>query len=147
MQTHRHSNIRDQARHQSRHKCYARHAKHKQMLPSATLTTQSKGGCEQVLCLPRKVPRCPGRLTATKRYQTQVDAPKCQRCCTKLCDKVVCKGGCVTKCMGKMVCVCVCGYVCVCGCDNIVCVTDCVCDRVVYDKVVGDKAVRERCCV
>ena len=59
------------------------------MSPSAMPATQNEGGCEQELCLPRKVPRRHGRLTATKRAraspvpqvprlprQTQVDVAK-----------------------------------------------------------------------
>ena len=76
------------------HECHACHAKTRWMRPSATPATQMERRCHQVPRLPRKVPRCPGRLTAPRRAtrpspvpevprlprQTQVDVSKCHAC-------------------------------------------------------------------
>ena len=62
----------DQARHQTQPSAR-----------SATPATPNEGGCRQVPCLPRKVPRRHGRLTATKRSTMLAQCQKRHACHAK----------------------------------------------------------------
>ena len=56
-------------------RCHGCHAKRRWMSPSATPATWNEGGCHQVPCLPRKVPRRHQRpIRAQARHQSQPSA-------------------------------------------------------------------------
>ena len=139
-------------------KCHACHAKRRYISPSATPTTWNEGGCHQVPCLLRKVPRRHQRLPRQTCVKDGVWKMVCvkdgvrERWCVW---KMVCvkDGVCERWCVWKMVCVkdgvcerwCVWKMVCVKDgvwqscmwqrwCVTKWCVTKWVCDKVVCER-------------